>query len=284
MADKLRIGKINFANLFPIFHYIETQCDCSEYEFVEGPPSVMNDMLREGAIDVSTSSSVVYLKNEKDFIFIEGHSISSIGPIRSILLFSRVPIQSLDGNEILTTSQSETSPVLLDIVLRKFYGVNATLRTESLPISEAKEMHGAFLLIGDDALLLSKKAKPVKMKTASPDFRLVSIDYQMYYVYDLGEIWHRQTGLPFVFALWIMQEKRLKEKMALFERLKSDLDKAKAEVLPRFDAIKDRCPICAKLGASDLLKYWNGISYDLGPEHLRSLRLFGDYARELHLL
>jgi len=49
MADlKLKIGRIPFANLFPIFYTLEKEFDCSSYEFIDGVPSLLNQMLREG--------------------------------------------------------------------------------------------------------------------------------------------------------------------------------------------------------------------------------------------
>jgi len=127
---KLRIGKIPYANLFPIFYMLEKECDCSSYEFVEGVPSVLNKMLRDGEIDVSPSSSIEYLRNPSLYRIIDGHSISSKGHVKSILLFSKIPIVELNGGTIYVSSQSETSVALLDIILKKFYTIMIQNKTE----------------------------------------------------------------------------------------------------------------------------------------------------------
>ena len=54
----LRIGKIPYANLFPIFYVLERDMDCSQYEFVEGMPSTLNRMLRDGDIDLSPNAKI----------------------------------------------------------------------------------------------------------------------------------------------------------------------------------------------------------------------------------
>ena len=90
--QKLKIGKISFLNIFPIFKTLEGDLYCPEYEFVEGFPTELNEMLQKGEIDISPSSSVEYLKDKEQYTFLDGHGISARGPVRSILLFSRLPI------------------------------------------------------------------------------------------------------------------------------------------------------------------------------------------------
>ena len=99
---------------------LESECDCSGYEFVEGVPSALNYMLRMGEVDVSPSSSIEYLRHSDEYVIVEDHSISSMGPVGSIILLSGKPIEELNGLSVLTSSQSETSVALLEIILRKF--------------------------------------------------------------------------------------------------------------------------------------------------------------------
>src|SRR5208283_2604995 len=53
MGERLIIGRIPYANVFPIFYVLDHEIDCSEYIFVEGVPSRLNRMLREGEVDIS---------------------------------------------------------------------------------------------------------------------------------------------------------------------------------------------------------------------------------------
>jgi len=266
----LRIGKIAYTNLFPIFYMLE-KGNLSEYEIIEGFPSTLNRMLRNGEIDISPSSSIEYLRYPEKFTLIEGHSISSKGPVRSIFLFSKRPVEELEGMTILTTSQSETSVVLLDIILKKFYKIECSLQ----PINGLSDLRSnekeAFLLIGDDAL----KAK----KTI----------FDMY-VYDLGEVWYKHTGLPFVFALWIARKDSHSEKPKLFEKFVHDLNMAKESAMNNLNEIAQELKLLLLshhslvVSEEELVSYWKGISYDFGDEHRRGLELFRKYSEELGLL
>ncbi|MEK6672778.1 MAG: menaquinone biosynthesis protein [Nitrospirota bacterium] len=291
MKEYLKIGRINYINLFPIFYMLERGSDCSAYEIVEGVPSNLNALLREGLIDISPSSSIEYLRHKERYSIIGGHSISSFGEIKSILLFSKKPIKELDGSTVLTSSQSETSVVLLDIVFKKFYGINCPLRTSSEPLFNALESHQAYLLIGDEAMREYKKGQGTRGKSAcaSPHadrgqrVRSESTSYELY-TYDLGDIWHKETGLPFVFALWIARKDCCIENPELFKKFKKDLDSAKETAIRNFKEIAKVSPLKDILTQDETVRYWQGISYDLNEEHLRGLDLFRKYAGEFNLL
>jgi chorismate dehydratase len=282
MAEKLRIGKIAYSNLFPIFHVLQRECDCRGYEFVEGYPSALNRMLREGAVDISPSSSVEYLRREGEYYYLEGHSISSRGPVGSILLFSRVPIESLDGSEVFVTHQSESSVALLRIILRKFHSVSCTLTATSSPVEKALATHPAYMAIGDEALLAVRNARAVELDAGEPACRLLSIGLQPFYVYDLGALWREKTGLPFVFALWIGRKGAPPEKRALLEKFREDLDRAGALAKRLLPEIANEPGLV--LPPPEMLAYWRGIVYDFDEECKKGLGLFKKYLEEPGML
>lgn len=264
---KLRVGKIPYANLFPIFYMLESECDCSGYEFVEGVPSALNKMLRTGEVDVSPSSSIEYLRYSEEYAIVENHSISSTGPVGSIILLSAKPIEELNGLPVLTSSQSETSVALLRIIFERFYKVKCDLKAADIHLNSLLSVAGAYLLIGDDAL------KAVKNKNA-----------EFPYIYDLGELWQKHTGLPFTYALWIYKKDCCKEKAELLERFKSDLNRSKKRALENFKMIASASPLKGILTENELITYWENISYDLGDEHRKGLELFRKFAEELGLI
>jgi chorismate dehydratase len=264
---KLRIGKIPYLNLFPIFHVLEGERDTRSYEFVEGYPSVLNGMLRRAEVDVSPSSSIEYLRDTEGYEFIEDHSVSSFGPIGSILLFSRVPIDALGGREICATHQSETSTALLEVILRKFLKLHFTIKITRMSLDRALRDHPACLLIGDDALAEGEKQKGGPL-----------------HVYDLGTLWHEHTGLPFVFAMWIVRRGLGEKKKAMLRQLRKDLDYAKCRAVESFREIAGAPDLKKVMPRQELLDYWRLISYDLGGKHLEGLELFGRYLRELGLV
>lgn len=262
---RLRIGKIPYANLFPIFYMLEKECDCSSYEFIEGVPSALNKMLRDGEIDVSPSSSIEYLKNPSLYQIIEGHSISSRGPIGSIFLFSKKNIEELNNNIVYVSSQSETSVALLDIIFRKFYGIQCKLQVLQSPENSGGE---AFLLIGDDAL-----------KYGSRDV-LENRVHGSRLIYDLGEIWYQHTGLPFVFALWIVR-RDTSDKQGLLNKFVKDLNMAKEIALRNLSEIAKHSSMKEFMSEDEIVSYWKKIDYGLTAEHERGLDLFNRYLKEL---
>lgn len=264
-ARRPKIGRFGYSNLFPIFYMLERGADNSAYEFIEGVPSRLNRLLREGEIDISPSSSIEYLRHEEKYTLLEDHSISSIGPVRSVLLFSTGPMETLDGSTVLTSAQSETSVALLDIIFRKFYELDCTLKTTDKPLSKAIDSRSAYLLIGDDALRQALR-------------------WPKLHIYDLGDIWHKETGLPFVFALWIARRDFRRDYPSLLDKFKKDLDAAKSEGMKNLEKIAQDSHLKDLLSEDEIVAYWKGISYDLDEGHKRGLELFRRYAAELGLL
>lgn len=268
----LKIGRIPFANVYPIFYTLERYFDCSEYKFIDGIPSALNRMLRAGEIDISPSSSIEYLRHEDRYTIIKGHSISSAGPVKSIILFSREPIERLSSKTVLVSSQSETSAALLKIIFEKFLKMKSDLRTAALSYESLGLISEPYLLIGDDAM----KAVKNYTKINSP---------QSLYMYDLGEIWYKYAGLPFIFALWIVRNECLVEKKDLLERFNRDLDKAKELALKDLKKIASKYPEKDILTVDELVSYWQkNISYDFKEEHEKGFSLFKKLSTELGLL
>ncbi len=253
-----------YANLFPLFYMLQKHCDCSNYEFVEGVPSELNDKIRRGEIDVSPSSSIEYLRHDAAYALIENHSISAKGPVKSIFLFSKVPIGALQESTILVSSQSETSVALLRIILKKFYQVDCRLKSSSEPFQQAMRTQIAYMLIGDEAMRQGLR-------------------WQRPYRYDLGELWYDHTGLPFTFALWIMR-RECYGKAGLFETFSRDLDSSKEAAFKNLGIVAAASPLRDVLSEKDLISYWEGISYDFGDEQKRGLALFRQYLEELKII
>jgi chorismate dehydratase len=263
--DRLRIGEIPYANLFPVFYMLRKGADVSAYEFIEGVPADLNKKIREGLIDVSPSSSIEYLRHRDKYDLIADHSISATGPVGSIILFSKKPIEKLGGAAVLTSSQSETSVALLRIVLNRFYGLDCSFRSTRRKLKEGLRSNAAYLLIGDEALIEARQ-------------------WPGLFLYDLGELWHQQTGLPFTFALWISRKDVRKEKKLLFAKFIADLDKAKTDALKQLDSIAAASPLKDLLSRDSLISYWEKISFDFRDKQKKGLERFREYSKELGLL
>jgi chorismate dehydratase len=261
----LRIGQIDYANCTPIFTTLQKYFDCSHYHFVRGVPAVLNNMLARGEIDACPSSSIAYGFAPEKYCLLPGLSISSIGQVKSVLLFSRVPLADLNNQTIGLTAESATSVNLLRIILAKHYGFVNDFQTFSLPLDKALESFPALLLIGDTALREAANSNGLN-------------------VYDLGELWYTFTGRPFVFALWMVTRQAAEQKHSAVRALSADLLDAKLRAYDSYEEIAAGCRELAWMSGSALVDYWRTISYDLTPDHIEGVRVFYRYAAELGIL
>ena len=261
----LSIGHIQYANCTPIFSALAAHCDCAGYRFVDGVPARLNAMLRAGALDVSPSSSIEYALAHEQYCLLPELSISAIGAVKSVFLFSRVPMEELDGCAIGLSAESDTSVNLLKVLLARKYGFNNSFERTSLPLAEALSLYPGLLLIGDAAL---------KGAASCADFRC----------YDLGELWHAFTGLPFVFALWIVRRDAARAKRGELAALGRDLVAAKQLAYASYPEIAACCPEREWIGERELVDYWRTISYELTEAHLDGARCFFRHAHEMGLI
>jgi chorismate dehydratase len=261
--NMLKLGHIIYSNCFPPHAAIITGQVPFPFKLVEGIPTELNRLLYEGKVDVSPSSSIEYAMNPGRYLLLPTLSITSKKKVMSILLESRVPIGELDNKVVAVTTASATSVVLLRILLEVRYNMNPGYTRYEQGVDGPSEQYDAMLTIGDLALT----------KTPLPEFP---------HRYDLGELWHEFTGLPFVFALWHVNYKKNVERD--LDMLYDILIASKAygishlQDLARSEAERFDVPV------ELLFSYWNSFSYGLGREEQKGLRAFYGYAAEIGVI
>lgn len=112
--------------------------------------------------------------------------IACRGPVRSILLLSKVPIPEI--RTLSLDSSSKSSVMLARIVLDEGYKVQPETTVMAPDVTAMLGKSDAALIIGDPALRLDPDATGL-------------------HSLDLGEEWYKLTGLPMVFAIWAGREK-----------------------------------------------------------------------------
>jgi chorismate dehydratase len=251
-----RIGMVNYLNVAPIHEKWKETVHETDWQLIEAPPAALNKLLREEEIDLGFVSSFEYGMHPERYQILAGLSISANGPVGSVFLFSHQPLDRLDGTKVLLSSESETSINLVKIILEDFHGVNPDY-CSGMPL-QADEDCQAVLAIGDDALRLVEESTYL-------------------YQYDLGDIWKRQTGLPFVFALCVVQEEFCathKDVLAEIHRQllrcrdegKRDLKNICTFTASRIPMAEDKC-----------YQYLKGIEHDLTSEKRKALEKFFEY-------
>jgi len=115
------------------------------------------------------------------YLLVEGAAVACDGPVYSVFLAYRGEISEL--KTVALDPASLTSMHLVQVILAEFYGV----RPQYVPAGDDPSKMDGQLLIGNQAI----------------DYRAnLPTDVR---ILDLGEEWVRQTGLPFVFALWLLR-------------------------------------------------------------------------------
>ena len=251
----LRVGKIPYANVYPIYHALEAHLPAANVRLVAGHPSDLNRKLRAGRLDISPSSSIEYGKHPDRYLLCPDIAIAARAKVMSVLLLSDAPVRSLSDEPIAVTGASDTSVVLLDILLREFAGRrNRLIRTRLSP-GEALRRHPAYLAIGDQAIRASLSGAACR-------------------VTDLGAWWRRETGTPFVFALWIASRAAARDRGTTLRRFARTLLAAKRAARAAMDRRGDRFLAGPAWIPRPFLKaYWKNLSYDLDAEQ-EGLRLF----------
>ncbi|MDA3904117.1 MAG: menaquinone biosynthesis protein [Desulfuromusa sp.] len=264
-SAELTLGYIPYLNCVPFFHHLKD--NGFHGTFVTGVPSELNRMLQQGQLDVSPSSSFEYARNWKNYLLLPRHSISSIGRVKSVLLFSPVELKELAGRNIALTGESATSINLLRIIFNEFYGLHDVTDTvPDTPIEVLIKQQQPALLIGDRALRLAHQLPP-GMK-----------------IFDLGEIWYQHTGLPFVFALWMINRSALDgfalQLAGLGRQLLQSRERLINKPYPQATAVAET----VGLDVETVIDYWQTIDYRLEKDHLQGLQLFFQLCKKYHLL
>jgi chorismate dehydratase len=269
----LRIGRIAYLNVWPLFTLLAPAIDANpDVDCVSGHPSELNAALGRGEIDVAPASAFAYLANPGGFSLLPDLSISAaVAPIQSVLLVSPVPVDELaaylrrTGNTVLLSRASASSNALLRVLWRFFWRLPEADWVMTDP-GTGLGTDRPFVEIGDTAL--SYYLDP-------PAGR---------HIIDLGGAWHALTGLPFVFAAWIVREGIGAARQAVLSGMWRKLMDIKAGLPHRLDALVENDARPHWIGADALANYLRGVSYDLGPDRQASLLLFGHHCRELGLL
>lgn len=257
MSDcQLRMGRIQYLNVLPIYHPLETGIIEHEFELVSAPPAVLNTMMSRGELQVSSASCFEYARHPERYYLVEDLSIGSRGPVMSVLLLSRRPVEELSGQTVFITGETATSVALLRLLLARKYGVDVQYETgkvtQRLGTDNPPE---AFLAIGDEALRLRNH----------PDYP---------YRVDMAEAWRAWTGLPFIFGLWVVSRaaadaRLFHEDPAALLRRGRDWGMAHLDVI--LDLTLHGCP----LSRPELETYYrDGLLYTLRGKEVEGLRLF----------
>jgi chorismate dehydratase len=263
----MNIGEISYTNIIPLYYYLDRErLKVNGVTITDAVPSRINRLMEEQKVDIGGISSFSFGKNADRYSLIPDLSVSSFGKVNSIFLFSKYKIEDLNGKKIALTSSSETSVALLKIILQQFYRIEAFFKTETPNLEMMMEQYDACLLIGDDAITSKRKSGS-------------------YFVYDLGEIWYKETGLPMTFAVMAYRKEMETEKKDLLSYVGKSMTESKERCLrEHFAPVIER--VIREHGGTFAFwqSYFNGLNYGFNGEHEKGLNVYFQLAKECGLL
>jgi chorismate dehydratase len=263
--EKVRIGEIKYTNVWPIFYHFPADRFNDEIELTVQVPTTLNRAIAAGEIDMGPISSFAYGENFEDYVLSPDLSVSAFGPVNSILLFHREPLETVFQGRIMLPTTSATSVNLLKIIAGKFYGANPEYEYAAPNLDDMMEKADGALLIGDDAIRGDWNRRG-------------------YRVTDLGELWNQHTGNWMTFAVWAVRKQTIERHADLVDRLYRAFLESKVQGLR--DPSGMAAKACAEIGGTP--EYWKGyfagLCYDFNEKQWAGLQLYFQYAYELGLV
>ena len=259
----LRISAISFLNTAPLMWDFEHGDAGRDFQIEYTIPSACAAALAANQADIGIIPAFTYAQIP-DLVILPNIAIAAKGPVRSILLVGKKPIEEM--RTVAVDTSSRTSVALLQVLFTKFLGGARELKPHPPKLDEMLRDHDAALLIGDAALQVPLDAG--------------------YHLYDLAQIWRERTGQPFVFAFWAVRLDALNRQAKdacltkVFQQSRDhglepqNLDVIAKEWSPKLDLSED-----------DIRSYLTeNIHYYLDRENHAGLKLFLQYSQEIGLI
>ena len=258
--SSIRVGAVSFLNTKPLIYPLLNDEIETDIVLSVDVPSRVAGLLNRGELEVGLIPTVEYFRanpSEIPYCILPDISIASHGRVRSIQLFSRVPVHEI--RRIALDTNSRSSVALLKILLAEKYQISPAFTSCAPTVIPSTALQNrqdppfdAVLLIGDAALR-----------------HLGSTAYSV----DLGEAWYKLTGLPFVYACWVARKEA--DLGNLLQVLLESKARGTAQIpeIARIEAEKLKLPetLCR-----DYLQH--NIKFDMGEAEIEGLELFYKYA------
>ena len=182
MASGARIAAVSYLNTIPFIYGIQHEGNLRA-DLLLAPPAGCYENYIAGRADIALMPSAMVPSLTSTNI-ITDYCIGSSGKVRTVVLFSNVPIK--DVRRVFLDAHSRTSVQLCGYLAANLWHIQPEwydLKDYSQVAYAQRE--DAFLLIGD---------------------KVFDHEGLFNYAYDLSEEWNKATGMPFAFAVWVARK------------------------------------------------------------------------------
>lgn len=258
-GKKLKFGFHDFLNAQPLLIPLQERAGQLGITLVTASPADLAERLQAGELDMAMIPSIEYLKLAERYRLLSGIAVASRGPVGTVLFASRRPLKEVQS--IALDVRSRTSEALLRVLFGEVFPADVIFETADPDPEKMLKEHDAALVIGDPAFHL---------RSADPGLE----------IYDLSELWFKQTGKTFVHAVVAVDSKVELDKNFLVV-----LQEAKADGLARLNEIARAESEKSGIDFETCIDYLsNKIIYDLGVVEIAGLQHFRDLCLEKGIL
>jgi chorismate dehydratase len=217
------------------------------------PPGELSVAISEGRLHGGLVSLVDCLPLAESMRTVAGFCVATISRAMSVILCTNRPLEEMGGARIAVPEDAPTAVKLLQVLLSLKHSVDPAALVSS------HEEHDGILLVGNQGLGYRHFTR------------------QFPHQYDLGEEWYRWTGLPCVFARFVVRSDLAIESAKLIEdslyTSLQDWADGVYRISGPFDSILMR--------PQDILRYTQGIRYFIGVPEEKSIAQFSEYLQQL---
>jgi len=240
-----KVSGISYLNTLPFLYGLENHKIHDKIELSLDNPSVCAEKLVSNETDIGLIPVAAIPQMDQSSI-ISDYCIGAVGPVKSVILYSSVPINKI--TTIWLDYQSRTSVMLIKVLAQKFWKINVNWKN-------AKPGYEKSLLSNKEGgVIIGDRAFPIMKRYP--------------YIYDLAEEWQKYTNLPFVFAAWVAN-KSIKKDFLL------EFNQALHYGIMHLEETVNSYSKTSFLSKTDMLNYLqNNISYKLDQQKQKGLKRF----------
>lgn len=274
-----RVGQISFSNSLPVNLPIMRGKVDLEADVIYGEPQFLNKRIMAEQLDVSSVSSFCYL-SRPELDLVPGLSISSLGPVGSVLFYSREELAALKGKTIAIPAASATSVRILTLLLKLEADIDPIFEVVERP-DLADDRFAGTLIIGDLALRADRALMGPDDENAQ-----IPADSPIKHRYDLGHWWTDRFKLPMVFGVWVVRKIYREQNGTEFRHIAEKLQEARnLGMSSMLDEVIQEASMVTDLPAERIRKYFvEELDYHLDDKHQESLELFRSLCLKHNLL
>ncbi|MEH0020834.1 MAG: menaquinone biosynthesis protein [Desulfobacter sp.] len=251
----VRMGKITYINASPVYYGLDNGLQPEWLTLIPDVPAALNHQIKTGRIDISPISAAFYAMNHEDLLILPDLSISCHGDVLSVICASKYPLDELTGKQVMFSNESASAASFLKMIFAQRKIVPEFKVGHVGDIAGIPDSVDAVMVIGDAAL-----TQPW--------------DQRFRYRFDLGGIWYEMTGLPFVFAVWVVRKAFAEQHPDMVKAAHDLLLASMAEGYAHLDSVIRSGHEKLEVSQELIQTYYDLLVCDLDPLKIKAMETF----------